>query len=173
MEYPRQRSGRVWSLDAAKPPSFWDPQWEGGPARPLCLPSNSAGAVVTLATSLKIYKADPVLRSGDPVSSCVMSVQSLAMRLPICGFCADCNGCNCLWVSADPLLTAQGPIRTMDSHACVCMCNSLGRGKNNIKEGDPHGSRTPVVAIKNQASAQCKLPVCNTLGLVLRRARAY
>ena len=33
--------------------------------------------------------------------------------------------------------------------------------KNNIKEGDPHGSRAPVVAwgaIKNQASTQCKLP---------------
>ena len=34
-------------------------------------------------------------------------------------------------------------------------------GRTNITEGDPHGSRAPVVAwgaIKNQASAQCKLP---------------
>ena len=26
---------------------------------------------------------------------------------------------------------------------CVCVC--VCRGKNNIKEGDPHGSRAPVV----------------------------
>ena len=34
-------------------------------------------------------------------------------------------------------------------------------GGDNIKEGDQHGSRAPVVAwgaIKNQASPQCKLP---------------
>ena len=38
---------------------------------------------------------------------------------------------------------------------CVCVC--VGGGGYNIKEGDPHGYRAPVVAwgaIKNQVSAQ-------------------
>ena len=46
-------------------------------------------------------------------------------------------------------------------HACVCVCARARRGKNNIQEGDPHWSTAPMVAwgaIKNQASAQCKLP---------------
>ena len=46
-----------------------------------------------------------------------------------------------------------------------------GGGKNNVKEGDPHGSRAPVVAwgaIKNQASALCKLPADLT-GAIKRR----
>ena len=29
---------------------------------------------------------------------------------------------------------------------CVCVCVCLYVGKNNIKEGDPHGSRAPMVA---------------------------
>ena len=39
----------------------------------------------------------------------------------------------------------------------TCVCAGLQKGKHNIKEGDPHGSRAHVVAwgaIKNQASAQ-------------------
>ena len=46
-----------------------------------------------------------------------------------------------------------------------------GGGGDNIKEGDPHGSRAPVVAwgaIKNQASALCKLPADLT-GAIKRR----
>ena len=46
-------------------------------------------------------------------------------------------------------------------------------GKNNIKEGDPHGSRAPVVAwgtVKNQASVQGPVccPVWHPLGSHLR-----
>ena len=51
---------------------------------------------------------------------------------------------------------------------CVCVC-ARRWGKNNIKEGDPHGSRAPVVAqgatkISAAYSMSCPVPVGVTAG---------
>ena len=76
----------------------------------------------------------------------------------------------CVWVCyVQPMRVAGGGKPTTVSGQFVCVC--VGGGENNINEGDPYGSRAPVVVwVATKISAAYS--VCATL-FGARRGRSW